>query len=70
MHSFEEIFKELKTISKYIKEGENMSLKNNTLFGEWLSHTGEAFRSYKYIKKNELPQRFDDWLHREIANKL
>ena len=29
-HSLEEIFKELKAMSKYVKEGENMSLKNNT----------------------------------------
>ena len=48
--------KERIAISKHIKEGENMSLKNNTLFGEWLSHAGEAFRRYKYIKRKDLPQ--------------
>ena len=45
-HSLEEMFKELKVMSKYVQECENMSLKNNTLFGKWLSNAG---RRYKYI---------------------
>ena len=32
-HFSEEILEELKAVSKYVKESENMSLKNNTLFG-------------------------------------
>ena len=62
----EEIFKELKAMSKYIKEGENMSLKNNTLFGEWLSNAG---RRYKYIKKEYLLQRFGKWVYKECGIK-
>ena len=46
-----------------------MSLKNDTLFGEWLSHAGTAFRRYKYIKKKDLPQRSDDWIYRECGIK-
>ena len=35
--SFEEISERLKAISKSMKEDENMSLKNKTLFGGWIS---------------------------------
>ena len=38
-----------------------MSLKNNTLFGEWLSN---ARSCYKYRKKKDLPQQFDKWVHK------
>ena len=62
-HSSEETFKELKVMSKYVKESENMSLKNNTLFGEWLLN---ACRPYKYIK-NDSPQRFDEWGYKECG---
>ena len=62
MSSFEKISEELKAISKHIKEGENMSLKNKALFGEWLSFAGKAFRRDKFIKGKNLPQRFDDWI--------
>ena len=38
-HSLERILEEMKVISKYVKETENASLKNNFLFGEWfLNH--------------------------------
>ena len=63
-HSSEEIFKELKAMSKHVKESENMSLKNNTLFGEWLFN---ACSRYKYIKKKDSPERFDEWVHKECA---
>ena len=35
--SFEGIQEELKIISKYIKDGENMSLRNKGLFGGWIA---------------------------------
>ena len=63
-HSSEEIFKELKAMSKYVKESENMSLKNNTLFGEWLSNAG---RRYKYTKKKDSPERFNEWIYKECG---
>ena len=50
-HSLEEMFKELKAMSKYVQESENMSLKSNTLFGKWLSNAG---RRYKYILKRKI----------------
>ena len=48
MHCLEKILEELKALSKYVKESENVSLKNNTLFGEWLSN---ARSCYKNIRK-------------------
>ena len=51
-------------MSKYVKESENMILKTNTLFGEWLLN---ACRRYKYIKKKDLPQRFEEWVHKECG---
>ena len=33
-HSLEGMLEEIKVISKYVKETENVSLKNNTLFGD------------------------------------
>ena len=35
--SFEGIQEELKIISKHIKDGENMSLRNKALFGGWIA---------------------------------
>ena len=55
-HSLERILEEMKVISKYVKETENASLKNNILFGEWLFN---ARNCYKYIKNKDLPQQFD-----------
>ena len=46
-----------------------MSLKNKTIFGEWLSVAGVAFRRYKFVKKKNLPQRFDNWIYRECGIK-
>ena len=63
-HSSEEIFKEVKAMSKYVKESENMSLKSNTLFGEWLFN---ACSRYKYIKNKDSPRRFDEWVHKECG---
>ena len=62
--SFDEISKELKAISKSMKENENMSLKNKYLFGGWLSIAEKAYRRDKFIKGKNLPQRFNDWIYR------
>ena len=67
MPSFEETSERLKAILKHIKENENMSLKNKTVFGEWLSVAGKAFRRNKFIKGKNLTQRFDDWIYRECG---
>ena len=63
-HSLERTMEEMKVISKYVKETENASLKNNVLFGEWLSN---AHSCYKYIKNKDLPQIFDKWVHKECG---
>ena len=55
-HSLEGMLEEIKVISKYVKETENASLKNNVLFGEWLSN---ARNRYKYIKNMDLPKQSD-----------
>ena len=67
VHSLSEISERLKAISKNSKESENMNLKNKTVFGEWLSLGGSAFRRNKFIKGKNLPQRFDDWIYRECG---
>ena len=47
------MFKEIKVISKYVKETENVSLKNNVLFGEELSNARNRYK------------QFDKWVHKE-----
>ena len=69
MPSFKAISKELKAILKHTKEGENISLKNKALFGEWFSLAGKACRPDKFIKGKDLSQRFDDWIYRECGIK-
>ena len=50
--SFEEISDYLKTFSKSIKENENISLKNKTLLGEWMSTADKVFRrDKKYVRR-------------------
>ena len=63
-HSLEGMLEEIKVISKHVKETENASLKNNVLFGEWLSN---AHNRYKYIKDMDLPKQFDKWVHKECG---
>ena len=58
------MLEEIKVISKYVKETDNASLKNNILFGQWLS---KARSRYKYIKNKDLPQQFDKWIHKECG---
>ena len=47
----QEIFEELKIISKFIKEEKNTGLKNRVLFGGWISVAKRAYRRYKYTKR-------------------
>ena len=63
-HFLERILEEMKVISKYVKETENMSLKNNILFGEWFLN---ARSRYKYIKNKDSPKQFDKWVHKECG---
>ena len=55
-HSLEGMLEEIKVISKYVKETESASLKNNVRFGEWLSN---ARNRYNYTKDMDLPKQFD-----------
>ena len=64
--SFEEIFEELKTILKCVKEDENMNLRNKALFGGWTSVARMVYKRGKLIKRKSLPQRFDDWMYKEL----
>ena len=61
-YSLEKILEKMKAISNYVKESEDMSLKNNILFGEWLAN---ARSRYKIIRKKDLPTQFDVWVHKE-----
>ena len=67
--SFEAISEDLKTISKSMKEGENMSLKIKFLFGWWISIAVKVYRHDKIMKKKNLPRRFEDWIYRECKIK-
>ena len=55
--SFEAITNYLKTFSKYVKEDENMSLKNKCLFGGWILMASKVYR------RENLSCRFEDWLY-------
>ena len=55
--SLEAMSNHLKTFPKCIKHGENMSLKNKCLFGEWILMASKLYR------KENLPYRFEDWLY-------
>ena len=63
-HSLEVMLEEVKVISKHVKKTENVSLKSNALFVEWLSN---ACNRYKYIKNMDLPKQFDKWVHKECG---
>ena len=67
--SFETVSENLKTFSKFMKEDENMSLKNNSLFGGWISIASKTYRHDKIIKKKNLPHQFEDWIYRECKIK-
>ena len=69
MPSFEEIFKELKTILKSMKEDDNMNLRNKALFGGWISVARIVYKRNKLIKRKSLPQRFDHWMYKEFGIK-
>ena len=58
--SFKAISENLKTLSKSIKEDENMRLKNKYLFGGWISIAAKVYRHDKIIKKKNLPHRSED----------
>ena len=65
----QEIFEELKTISKFIEEEKNTGLKNRVLFGGWISVAKRAYRRYKYTKRTNLPRRFDNWMYKECRTR-
>ena len=52
-----------------MKENENTILKNEALFGGWISVAKMAYERDKLIKKKNLSQRFDDWMYRESGIK-
>ena len=54
--SFEAMTGNLKTFSKFIKEDENMSLKNKCLIGGWILMTSKIY------KREGLSFGFEDWL--------
>ena len=69
MSSFEGIQEELKMVLKYIKDGENMTLKNKALFGGWIAVAKMAYNRDKFIKGIGLPRRFDYWMNKEFKIK-
>ena len=69
MPSFEGIQEELKIISKYMKDGKNMSLRNKALFGGWIAVARMVYKRDKLIEGKNLPQRFDYWMDKEFKIK-
>ena len=67
--AFEGIQEELKIISKHMKDGENMSLRNKALFGGWIAVARMAYKRDKVTKGKNLPQRFDCWMDKEFKIK-
>ena len=59
--SFEAITNYLKTFLKYVKEDENMSLKNKCLFGRWILMASKVYR------RENFSCRFEDWLYLETC---
>ena len=55
--SFEAMTDYLKTSSKFIKEDENMSLKNKCLIDGWILMASKVYR------RENLSYRFEDWLY-------
>ena len=53
--SFDRILEELKIISKHIKDGENVSLRNKALFGGWIAVARMVYKPDKLIEWNNLP---------------
>ena len=49
-----------------MKEDENMSLKNKSLFGGWISIASKAYRHDKIIKKKNLSHQFEDWIYKSV----
>ena len=64
--SFDGIQEELKFISKYIKDGEKMSLRNEALFGGWIAVERMVYKRDKLIEGKNLPQRFHYWVDKEF----
>ena len=63
MSYFEAINGYLKTFSKFIKEDENMSLKNKTLIGGWILIASKVYRH------ENLCCRFQGWLYKQCRIK-
>ena len=57
-HSFEAMIGYLKTFSNFIKEDENMSLKNKFLIGGWILMASKIYRREDYLSYG-----FEDWLY-------
>ena len=46
-----------------------MSLKNKVLMGGWVSTAAKVFRRDKNMRGENVPGRFEDWMHRECGIK-
>ena len=69
MSSFEGIQEQLKMISKHIKDGENMSLRNKVSFGGWMAIARMVYKRGKLIKDVDLTRRFHYWMDKEFMIK-
>ena len=44
-----------------------MSLKNKALLGGWISMVARVFRREKNMHGENLPGRFEDWMHKNYG---
>ena len=47
----------------------NKSLKNKALLDGWISTAAQVFRREKNIRRENLPDRFEDWIYRQCRMK-
>ena len=66
---FEGIQEELRIVLKRVKDGENMSLRNKSLFGSWIAVAKRVYKHDKFVKGVGLPQRFHYWMDKEFMIK-
>ena len=44
-----------------------MNIRNEAVFGGWISVARMAYKRDKLIKRKSLPQQFDDWMYKEFG---
>ena len=67
--TFEEICDSIKNFTKLVGKVENMRPENKALLGGWISTFAKVFRRKKNMFGENLPGRFEHWMHKECGMK-